>query len=39
MMARFNDSDNVITIVLPRICQVHNCQIGDNVEVIPVQEA
>lgn len=38
-MARFNDGDSVIPIVLPRICQVCNCQIGGNVEVIPVEEA
>ena len=35
-MARLNDSDKVITVVLPRICPVCDCQIGDIVEVIPV---
>ena len=39
MMARLNDGDNVITVVLPRICPVRNCQIGNDVKVIPVEEA
>lgn len=38
-MARLNDSDKVITVVLPRICLACNCQIGNNVKVIPVEEA
>lgn len=38
-MARLNNGDNVTTDVLLRICQVLNCQIGEIVEVIPVQEA
>lgn len=38
-MARINDSDKVIIVVLPRICPVRNCQIGSNVKVIPVEEA
>ncbi len=37
-MARLNDGDNVITVVLARICPVCNCQIGNNVKVIPVEE-
>ncbi|MBM7824704.1 DNA-binding Xre family transcriptional regulator [Arcanobacterium pluranimalium] len=38
-MARLNNGDNVTTDVLLRICQVLGCQIGDIVEVIPVEEA
>lgn len=38
-MARLNNGDNVTTDVLLRICQVLGCQIGDLVEVIPVEEA
>ena len=38
-MARLNDGDKVITVVLPRICPVRNCQIGNNVKVIPLEEA
>jgi conserved domain protein len=38
-MARLNDGDNVITVLLPRICPVRNCQIGNNVKVVPVEEA
>ena len=38
-MARFNDGDNAITVVLPCICPLRNCQIGNNVKVIPVEEA
>jgi hypothetical protein len=38
-MARLNDSDKVITVVLPRICPVCDCKIGNNVKVIPVEEA
>lgn len=38
-MARLNNGDNVTTDVLLRICQVLGCQIGDIVEIIPVEEA
>lgn len=35
-MARLNDSDKVIIVVLPCICPIRNCQIDDIVEGIPV---
>lgn len=38
-MARLNNGDNVTTDVFLRIRRVLNCQIGDIVEVIPVEEA
>lgn len=38
-MVGLNDGDNVIAVVLPRICAVRNCQIGNNVKIVPVEEA
>lgn len=38
-MARLNNGDNATTDELLRICQVLNCQIGDIVKIIPIEEA
>lgn len=38
-MAKLGKGANVTTDVLLRICQVLNCQIGDIVEVVPINES